>query len=106
MSDTSMCPPGRWEGSARRRAAWVAAPRWYTGPDRLTFSAGNTVLATVTSNGADGADARWVLRVTGWQWRVDPGHDLFMATKPFMSRSGAQLEAEDIIAAAAEWVEP
>lgn len=62
---------------------------------------GNVVLADVRSNGLTGAERRWLLRVAGWEWRVSDGG--YHHAKAFLTRAGAEIEAEDIISSAASW---
>ncbi len=99
---TATVPAGRWQHSARRRAAG-SSPTWYTSPDRLTLSSGSYVLATVRSNGREGAELRWLLQVFGWEWRVCADPPAYHHAKTFRTRSGAQVEADDIVAGAGEW---
>lgn len=102
MSTTTNCPPGRWRGEEKRRAMTATSLRWHAHPERLTLLNGHHVMATVTSNGARGRDARWLLEVPGWQWRDPAGGRQYLDRKSFATQVGAQVEADDIIEAAGE----
>ena len=50
-----------------------------------------------------GAKLRWILQVPGWEWAAADRPNAFHVGKTFMTRTGAQIEADDIIASAKEW---
>lgn len=102
MSTTTV-PAGRWQHLQRRRAAATANPQWYTKPQSLHLMSGQVPLATVRSNGRAGAEERWLLQVSGWEWQIHDDPSVYHQAKAFRSRAGAQIEAEDIVAAASDW---
>jgi len=104
MSNLSTMPAGRWEPMARKRAVAAAADAiWHNAPGRVSLIHGNAVLAWARTNGCAGADQRWLLRLSGWQWHICHDPLDYHHAKRFLTRIGAKIEAEDIIAGAAEW---
>ena len=102
MNDIPLAP-GRWLPNARLRVMNSANPVWHASPGKLALVSGDRVLASVRSNGQDGAKLRWILQVPGWEWAAADRPNAFHVGKTFMTRTGAQIEADDIIASAKEW---
>lgn len=97
-------PPGRWQPHALRRVVAIEAPIWHAAPGgSLALMAGAHVLATVRSNRKEGAAQRYLLQVPGWEWRSCAEPAEHSHAKRFMTRAGAQIEAEDIVAGAKDW---
>ncbi len=119
MSGTA--PEGRWNPTAQRRAAEVAAmwigerrPLWHTVPKRgaALIAPSRRTIAAARNSGPAGA--RWFLRIEGFEWKVTPdmptarfrtlGGALsipYTPVKAFPTLRAAQREAEAIVAAAA-----
>lgn len=104
MTDATCTPPGRWQPQHQRRAAEVAKVRWYATAGRVSLMAGGAVLAFARHNGKTGPDqSRWILQIGGWEWRICEDPPVYHHAKLFLTRTGAQIEADDIVAAAVDW---
>jgi hypothetical protein len=102
--DTATTPAGRWVSRINlSRAAVMESIVWHTQPGVLRCSAFGSLIAVVRSNGRQGEEERWLLRVEGWEWRIGNNPPVFHQAKAFMTRTVAQIEANDIIAGAATW---
>lgn len=111
-------PAGQWHPPNQLQASQAEAPVWrYSAGGSYAFADGTKVLAVVTRFGT-GANERWMLNISGFRWLVGRSTDgagrwrgikqeddgAYATGKIFMTGGGARLEAEDIIAAAKEWV--
>jgi len=101
MSVETTSVPGRWTNRGYFEAASMEGARWRTSLRRLTLQRGSFHILAVAEIHGMGADERWILEVKGWQWQAHGSQTQFVVTKPFRTRAGAMLEAEDIIEAAA-----
>lgn len=109
---SAQAPEGRWNPTAKRRAAGAQGASWHTLAGRgSALMHGNIALAAARNSGPAGA--RWFLRIEGFEWKVTEdmptarfrtlGGALsipYTPVKAFRTMGAAQREAETIIAAA------